>query len=148
LEFPWVSGCPFASKERIESGDFNARGDFAALPLRALGATPVSLGRLAISLVRTRFHFIRTLQRLFQRTRATTLRVPVFRTDLYLSADPSLCREVLADRAAEYAKTTWEHRVLRPAMDGGLILLEGRAWKTRRQASASCFGPAHMESLA
>jgi unspecific monooxygenase len=130
-----MSGCPFHSKGRIDSGDFDARRD-------------LSLGRLAISLVTARFHFIRALQRLFRSTGCATLRVPVARTDLYLSADPRLCREVIADRAAEYGKTAWEHRVLRPAMEDGLILLEGKAWKTRRQASASCFGGSHMERLA
>ncbi len=109
---------------------------------------PVSLLRLLAELIRERFHFIRTIQRIFASARSDTFRVKAFKTDFYVSADPKLCHEIVADRSAEFGKTRWEHRVLEAAMDDGLIILEGEDWKERRKASASCFGARSMERLA
>ena len=135
-----MSGCPFHQTSTPQQ--------VSSVPERAVRAKRVSLPRLGWNLVSARFHFIHTLQRLFKATGSDTLSVWLPRTNLYISADPKLCREILVDRPEEYPKTGWEHRVLSPAMEDGLIILDGEEWKTRRHASASCFGAKSIAQLA
>ena len=138
-----MSGCPFHQVEPPPREEVASK-----LPERAVRAKRISLLRLGWNLVGAQFHFINTLQRLFAATGSDTLAVWLPRTNLYISADPKLCREILVDRPEGYIKTGWENRVLSPAMEDGLIILDGEEWKGRRHASAACFGAKSIAQLA
>jgi len=52
---------------------------------------------------------------------------------------PDGIRRVLLENAANYPKARIEHRILGPAMGNGLILSEGKTWRSHRRVMAPAF---------
>lgn len=106
-----------------------------------------NLPELLWSMLMTRGNFIRAIQRMLARHQAKTLLFKIGPRRLVLTVDPAVAHQVLVEDTVEYPKTDWEERVLKPVMDGGLIILQGDDWKTHRHALASCFGASRMPEL-
>ena len=56
-------------------------------------------------------------------------------------SDPTLIRQVLVDRAANYTKDDLQRRLLAPGLGSGLLLAEGDMWRGQRRALAPLFSP-------
>jgi cytochrome P450 len=69
------------------------------------------------------------------------------RLNLLITVDPDDIRRVLIKEADQFHKVEAENRTLRPVLEGGLILAEGKEWSDRREAMAPCFGPDWMPFL-
>eukprot|EP00026_Physarum_polycephalum_P006771 Phypoly_transcript_06823.p1 GENE.Phypoly_transcript_06823~~Phypoly_transcript_06823.p1 ORF type:complete len:491 (+),score=50.07 Phypoly_transcript_06823:172-1644(+) len=53
--------------------------------------------------------------------------------------DPAVVKKILTGDAESFEKLHWEKHVLAPVMEGGLIILNGEAWKSHHRAINSFF---------
>jgi cytochrome P450 len=107
-----------------------------------------NLPELLWSIARCRGDFISGVVRMLRRHSTQTLELGIGSRRLVITVDPRAAHEILVTAADQLPKTGWEGRVLRPAMEGGSIILEGDAWRRHRGAAASCFGLERMAELA
>jgi cytochrome P450 len=102
---------------------------------------------LVSSVLKARGNFAEAVRRMLSEYRRGTLYLRVGRKPVVISADPRFARRVLVEHASHFPKTGWEKRVLKPTMEDGLIILEGKAWKEHRAGVAPCFSASLMEDL-
>lgn len=69
-------------------------------------------------------------------------------TPLVIACGRESIRHVLLDHHRDYARISIRKRLLGPALGRGVLVAEGEAWKTRRQAMAAGFQPARMAIVA
>jgi cytochrome P450 len=102
---------------------------------------------LIFSILRARGNFAEAVRRMLRDFKRKTLQLKVGRKTVVISVDPAFARRVLVDRASDFPKAQWEKRVLKPVMNGGLIVLEGNDWKEHRAAVAPCFSGSLIDEL-
>lgn len=61
--------------------------------------------------------------------------------------DPDAARRLMVGHAERYGRPVGIQRLLRPGVGNGLLLAEGRAWRTQRARLASMFTPRHVDAL-
>ncbi len=64
-----------------------------------------------------------------------------FRRSSFILNTPDAIRHILVDNYENYTRTPAGFRVLRPILGEGLLLAEGRTWKTQRRTLAPAFSP-------
>jgi cytochrome P450 len=106
------------------------------------------LPELLVSLVRSAGDTLHALLEILGKRKTKTLGVRAGLFTLELTVDPERAREILVSDWGNYHKTTWEHRVLSPGMEGGLIILDGQEWHDHRRALADFFSVPAMERFA
>src|SRR5262249_16793421 len=102
---------------------------------------------LVFSILKAGGNFAEAVRRMLMRFARGTLYLRIGRRMVVISADPKFAPRVLVDNASHFPKTRWEKRVLMPAMEDGLIILEGADWKRHRAAIAPSFSASLMEGL-
>ncbi len=105
------------------------------------------LPRVFVHLLKTRGNLGESLRRNMIRVGKKFFRIRVLGVDLTLSADPAHARHLLLERSQDFPKTAWERRVLSPAMEGGLIILEGEEWRQHHRVLAKCFSTTRIARL-
>lgn len=70
-----------------------------------------------------------------------------FRRSSFILNTPEAIRHVLVDNYENYTRTPAGFRVLRPILGEGLLLAEGRTWKTQRRTLAPAFSPRAVSLL-
>jgi cytochrome P450 len=70
-----------------------------------------------------------------------------FRRSSFILNTPDAIRHVLVDNYENYTRTPAGFRVLRPILGEGLLLAEGRTWKTQRRTLAPAFSPRAVSLL-
>lgn len=70
-----------------------------------------------------------------------------FRRSSFILNTPETIRHVLVDNYENYTRTPAGFRVLRPILGEGLLLAEGRTWKTQRRTLAPAFSPRAVSLL-
>lgn len=70
-----------------------------------------------------------------------------FRRSSFILNTPDAIRHVLVDNYENYTRTPAGFRVLRPLLGEGLLLAEGRTWKTQRRTLAPAFSPRAVSLL-
>lgn len=84
----------------------------------------------------------------FKDIRRNSMRIEIFRLNVEITQDPMRAHQVLVTDWLNHPKTKWEHSVLSPAMEGGLILLQGEKWRVHRMMMAELFSPTVIQELA
>jgi cytochrome P450 len=102
---------------------------------------------IIFSILKARGNFAEAVRRMLRDYKRKTLFLKVGWKSLVISVDPGFARSVLVDHAQDFPKARWEKRVLKPVMEGGLIILEGNDWKEHRTAVAPCFSASLMDEL-
>jgi len=102
---------------------------------------------LIVSILKARGNFAEAVRRMLRDFKRKTLHLKVLWRTVVISVDPGFARRVLVDHAPDFPKARWEKRVLKPVMDGGLIVLDGSDWKEHRGAVAPCFSGSLMDEL-
>ncbi len=105
------------------------------------------LPHLFWNLVLARGSLVSALQRMFRMYRRKTLALRLGPLRVTATVDPEQAHRILVAEAARHQKTRWEANILRPAMDGGLIILDGAEWERHHRAVVPCFRPAAMPAL-
>lgn len=113
------------------------------------GALPVvaHAPRILWEIGRAQGNLGEALLRILLRHETLSLRLSFGHLPATVTADPALARQLLVKQANVYKKTRWEHRVLRPVMEGGSIILDEEEWKERRHAIAPTFGASSLTKL-
>ena len=102
---------------------------------------------LIFSILKARGNFAEAVRRMLRNFKRKTLQLRVGWKTVVISVDPGFARRVLVDQASDFPKARWEKRVLKPVMNGGLIVLEGNDWGEHRAAVAPCFSGSLMDEL-
>src|SRR5260370_28993641 len=102
---------------------------------------------LIFSVVRARVILEEAVWRMLRAFKCKTLQLKVGWKTVVIAVVPGFARSVLADHASDFPKARWEKRVLKPVMNGGLIVLDGNDWKEHQAAVAPCFSGSKMDEL-
>jgi|GEM_PF-3712676 len=102
---------------------------------------------LVFRILKARGNFAEAVRQMVCEYAQRTLHLRIGPATVVISADPRFARRVLVEQASNFGKTGWERRVLKPSMEDGLIILEGKEWKEHRAAVAPCFSASMMEEL-
>ena len=118
-------------------------------PLRGPRAWPLldHLPHLAWNLALTRGSIVAALERVFRVYGKKTISLRLGPLTVVATADLGQARRVLVDEVHRHRKTFMEADVLEPAMERGLIVLDGDEWERHHRAVAPTFRPSAMPLL-
>lgn len=92
-------------------------------------------------------NFAEGMRCLLVRNKKLHLPLKIGPLNLLITVDPADVRRVLIKEAEQFHKIKLEKETLKPVMEGGLILAEGKEWSDHREAMAPCFGSDWMPFL-
>jgi cytochrome P450 len=70
-----------------------------------------------------------------------------FHRNSFILNDPDAIRHVLVDHDENYSRTAATIRILRPLLGEGLLLSEGKSWRSQRRTMAPAFTPKAIDLL-
>lgn len=134
-----VSVCPFsgATLEPELSSVFSKETEVSC----------VQIFRIAFHWVVARGNFSEAIRRTLSALGRRSFSVKFGKYRALFTTEQNRIQQVLVREPAQYPKTQWEQRVLKPVMDGGLIILEDDHWQHDRRVLAGCFGKEFLAKL-
>ncbi len=112
-------------------------------PWPLVGHLPLVLSYLLTS----HGHVADGLQRLLLRSGEVNLRLRIGAQWIYLITDPPSTERILSHGFRAFPKSAWEKKTLNPLMAGGLILLDGAAWKQHHDLLTPYFRASVLQRL-
>jgi hypothetical protein len=138
-----VSTCPFSGASAESYADTATDSIFSP----EIRVSSLQILRIIYYWILARGNFSEAIRRTLGALRRRSFSIKIGKYRGLFTTELPLIERVLVRNPGQYPKTQWEQRVLKPVMDGGLIILEDDHWRQDRRVLAGCFGKEYLSML-